>query len=371
MKLLIPGPVTTQASVRAALAVDLAPWDPDTLPLYTGLAERLRAIAGGRDGTHVTLALPGCGHFVIEAAIRSLIPPGGKLLIPMTGAYGERMEHLARAAGRVPVVLPVPADAPADPAAVAAALRADPAITHVGLVYSETGTGVVHDPSAIGAAVRACGRRLILDAVSAFGALPLDLKAQPELDAVLFTANKCLEGVPGAAFAVARAEPLETGAARAESWSLDLADVLAHARRGGTGLARFTPPIQVLNALSVALDLFDAEGGQAARLARYQANLRVLSAGMRALGLSLCLPEAAQGPIVLNVHAPADPAWDLQAFVGALKRRGFLISNFYNTPQPSFRLGCIGALTPEDMRAAVAAIGATLDDLGIRERAPG
>lgn len=370
MKLLIPGPVTTSPAVRAALDIDLAPWDPGTRPLYAGLGARLRAIAGGIEGTHAAVALPGCGHFVIEAAIRSLVPPGGKLLIPMAGPYSERMEHLARAAGRVAVQLSVPLDAPVDPAAVAAALRADPAISHVGLVYSETGTGVVHDPQTIGAAVRGLGRRMILDAVSAFGALPLDLGAQPEIDAVVFTGNKCLEGVPGAAFAVVRTEALATEPNQAGSWSLDLADVLGHARPDGLGIARFTPPVQVLNALRVALDLFDAEGGRPARLARYRANLGVLAEGVRALGLSPCLPPEVQGPIVLNVHAPADPAWDLQEFVAAVKRRGFVISNFYNTAHPSFRLGCIGALTPEDMRAAVGAMGAALDELGIRRRAP-
>jgi 2-aminoethylphosphonate-pyruvate transaminase len=365
MKLLIPGPVTTHRSVRAALTHDIAPWDPDFRAVYHGLRVRLLRLAGGQDGVHAALPLPGCGHFVTEAAIRSLIPSGGRLLVPLTGAYADRMIRLAREAGRDAVPLPIAADQPTDPAAVRRALLADPGLSHVGLVYSETGSGVVHDPAAIGAEARALGRQMIVDAVSAFGALPLDLAAQPEISAVVFTANKCLEGVPGSAFAIVRTDRVLT-VGRAGSWSFDLADVAARLA-GGDG-ARFTPAPQVLAALVVALDRLDAEGGPPARLARYRANMRALYNGMCGLGLTPLLPPAVQGPIVLNIDAPADPAWDLQAFVAAVKRRGFVISNFYNTPRPSFRLGCIGALRPADMRRAVTAIGAALDEIGIRQR---
>ena len=207
---------------------------------------------------------------------------------------------------------------------------------------------------------------MIVDAVSAFGALPVDLAAQPEIDAVVFTANKCLEGMPGMAFALARTDRLAAAAGRAGSWSFDLADIASQVAAGGG--PRFTPPVQVLAGLAVALDRLEAEGGPPARLARYRANMRVLYEGMRGLGLTPVLAPAAQGPVVINIHAPGDPAWTLQGFVAAVKRRGFLISNFYNTPRPSFRLGCIGVLRPADMRRAVTAIGAALDELGISER---
>ncbi len=368
MLLLIPGPVTTRAEVRAALGHDFAPWDNDFRPLVARLRERLLRVARGTPDQHTVLPLQGCGHFVTEAAIRSFIPPGGKLLVPATGSYSDRMVRLAREAGRVPVPLPISPEEPTPPEAVAAALAADPAISHVGVVYSETGSGVVHDPAAIGAVVRAAGRRLIVDAVSAFGALPLDVSAQPEIDAAVFTPNKCLESVPGTAFAVARIDRLEACAGNAGSWSFDLASIHAHSLRAGPGSSRFTPPAQVLNALNIALDLFDAEGGQPARLARYTANMRVLYDGVRALGLTPYVARAHQGPIIVNVHAPDDPAWDLQRFVDALKARGVLISNFYNTPTPSFRVGCIGAITPDDMRRAVGAMAEALNELGINRR---
>jgi 2-aminoethylphosphonate-pyruvate transaminase len=245
MLLLIPGPVTTRPEVREALRYDFAPWDNDFRPLYAGIRERVLRIAGGLPGEHATLPLQGCGHFITEAAVRTFVPLGHKLLIPGTGSYADRMMRLAREAGRVPVVLPVSAVAPTDPAAVAAALEADPEISHVGLVHSETGSGIIHDPAAIGAVVRRLGRRMLVDAVSAFGALPLDLSAQPEIDCVGFTSNKCLEGVPGMAFAVARVDSVEACVGNAGSWSFDLQSIYAHALRSGWGSFRFTPPAQV------------------------------------------------------------------------------------------------------------------------------
>lgn len=365
MLLLIPGPVTTSPLVRAAAGRDYAPWDNDFRGLVSRVRARVLAIAGGREGEHAALPLQGSGHFVIEAALRTFVPADGGLLLPMTGQYADRLARLATEAGRRVVPLPVPPGERASPEAAAAALAADPGLTHLALVYSETATGIVHDAPALAAAAGRLGRRVLVDAVSAFGALPLDISAMPEVDAVCFSAGKCLEGLPGASFAVARIDRLLDGRGRAGSWTLDLADIHAHGLNVGPGSHRFTPAAQALAAFDVALDLFEQEGGQPARLARYTANMRALHDGVRALGLRPTLPFPAQGPIVVNVDAPSDPAWDLQAFVDALKRRGVLISNFHCTGHASFRVGCIGAVTPDDMRRAVAAMGEALGELRI------
>ena len=212
--------------------------------------------------------------------LRTFLPPGGRVLVPATGAYADRLIRLAREAGRLPVPLPMgPADT-TDPQAVANALQADPTLTHVAMVYSETGSGVIHDVQAVGAVVRAAGKRMIIDAVSAFGALPLDVSAQPELDAAIFTTNKCLESLPGIAFAVARIDRLLESAGNAGSWSFDLSNIYDNALRSGWGSFRFTPPAQIMAALDVALDYHDTEG-QSARLARYTANMRTLYDGVK------------------------------------------------------------------------------------------
>jgi len=369
MLLLIPGPVQTRAETRASAAQDYAPWDNDFRAVYAGIRDRVLGIAGTSAATHATLPLQGCGHFMMEAAIRTFVPAGGKLLVPQNGSYADRAIRLGREGGREVVVLPLADTRPVQPEEIAAALAADTAISHVAMVQNETGSGIVNDPNRIGPVIRAAGRRLIVDAVSAFGVLPFPLADHPECDALLFTSGKCLEGLPGIGFAVARIEAVTAAAGRAGSWAFDLADVYAHALRSGWGSFRFTPPVQALAAFAVALDLFEAEGGQPARLARYSENCRVLYDGIVALGLTPYLERSHQGPVIVTVHQPADPAFGLQAFVDALKARGVLISNFHNTKAPSFRIGCIGAITPEDMRGAVAAIGGALDDLGVRRRA--
>lgn len=367
MILLIPGPVTTRAEVRAVMARDFAPWDEDFRAISRKVRNRVRALSGGGADTHTALPLQGCGHFGTEAALRSVLPQGGRILVPLTGQYAERMVRLAREAGRMPVPMAVDQNRPVAPELIATALAADPELSHVGLVYSETSTGVIHDAVAVGAAVRGVGRRMILDAVSAFGGLPLDLSQQTEIDAAIFTTNKCLEGLPGLSFIVVQNDRLQPPG-QAGSWSFDLADLLAQARRDGGGGFRFTPAAQVVAAFDTALDFYEQEGGQPARLARYRQNATTLWEGMSAVGLRPCLGAAEQGPIVVNIHAPPDPAWSLAKFVELLKGRGFTISNFYNTPEPSFRVGCIGHVFPEDMTRFVAAVDESLTELGVRIR---
>jgi len=367
--LLIPGPVQTDPRVKAAMAQDIAPWDNDTRARYALLRDRVLAIAGGREGEHACLPLQGCGHFILEAALRSFVPPGRKVLIPNNGNYGVRMIRLAREAGRIPVALDIPEGEVVTGAMVARALAEDPEIGVVSVVHSETATAVVNPMEEIAAAVRVAGRRLIVDAVSAFGAIPFDLGSHPEADAIVFSSNKCLEAMPGIGFAVARIDRLDASRGAAGSWSLDLSDLLDHARIHGWGSIRFTPAIQSLAAFEVALDLYDEEGGQPARLARYSENAAILYDGLTALGLTPWLPRDRQGPIIVNMHQPPDPAFALQPFVDLLKRRGVLISNFSTTEAPTFRVGAIGRVFADDMRRAVAAIADTLDEMGVRRRA--
>ena len=369
MLLLIPGPVTTHPRVRAAAAQDYPPWDLEFRELYARLRTRILAIAGGQPGKHATIPLPGCGHFALEACIRTFVPPGGRILLPLTGQYADRLRRLATEAGRTIIPLTIEENQPTDPEAVQQALEADPTITHLACVYSETSSGIIHDVPALARAAGAAGCRVIVDAVSALGALPFDISALPMVDSVTFTSNKCFEGLPGSSFTVASIPRLEAGADQAGSWSLDLAAIYRHAVDYGWGSPRFTPAAGTIAAFDVALDLFEAEGGQPARLARYTANMQTLYDGVQTLGLRPTLPRAIQGPIVLNVDAPNDPAWNLQNFVDALKRHGTVISNFHNTPHPSIRLGCIGAVTPSDMHGVIDQMAAVLSEMGMARRA--
>ena len=356
MILLTPGPVQTAPETRAAMAQDIAPWDNDFRAVYARIRERVLALAGGTAPEHACLPLQGAGHFIVEAAIRSLVPAGGAIIVPMNGAYAERILLLARGAGRVAHPWDVPDTRGVTAGDVEAAFAAHPEASHFATVYSETGAGIVNRPEVIGPVLRALGKRLILDAVSAFGALPFSMAEHPECDAMLFTSNKCIEGLPGIAFSVVRTAALDQG--RANSWSLDLWEIWQIAAKNGWGSFRFTPPVQALAAFDVALDLFEAEGGQPARLARYQGNMRILYEAALQLGFRPYLDQAEQGPIIVTLHQPA--GFDLQGFVDALKARGVLISNFYTTKTPTIRIGCIGAISNDEMRRAVAVMGEVL-----------
>lgn len=369
--LLTPGPVQTRPEVKAAMAQDIAPWDPAFRAVYARVRERLVPIAGGVPGKHACLPLSaGSGHLALEAALRTFVAPGARVLVPNNGDYGERLLRLTSECGRPGVELPIAEGELADADQVRAMLRADPTISHVAVVHSETGAGVVNPVPDIARVAEAEGRRIIVDAVSALGALPFAIAEHPNCDAVLFTANKCLEGMPGLGLAVAPVARVREAAGRAGSWCLDLADVLRQTDQKGPGSIRFTPAAQAIAALDVALDFFDAEGGRAARLARYTANARVIHDGFAAIGLARFLPWAKQGPVVVNALQPVgDPNWDLQRFVGALRRHGYLISNFSSTAVPTIRVSAIGALTPDDVRKAMSAIALALDDIGVKQRA--
>jgi 2-aminoethylphosphonate-pyruvate transaminase len=369
MLLLIPGPVQTRPEVRAVMADDIAPWDDDFRAEYAAMRPRIVRIAGGVEGIDVALPLPGCGHMVVEAAVRTFVPAGQKLLVIQNGAYADRLVRLATEAGRVVVPLQGPDTEPMAPEKLAAALEANRDVTHVAVIVSETGSGIVNDPNVLGPVIHAAGRRMICDAVSGFGVLPFRLSEHPECDVVVFTSNKCLEGLPGFGFAVAPIARLEASAGNAGSWLLDLHDVYRHAVVNGMGSFRFTPAVQALRAFRVAMDFYDAEGGQPARLARYTRNKDVLYDGLIALGFTPYVERRHQGPIIVNVHQPVDAAWDFRRFIMLMKSRGVLISNFWNTQAPTIRIACIGAIGESDMRFALARMGETLAEMGVGRRA--
>jgi 2-aminoethylphosphonate-pyruvate transaminase len=221
--------------------------------------------------------------------------------------------------------------------------------------------------SAIADVVAARGRRLLIDAMSAFGALPLDMGKIP-CDAVMASSNKCLEGVPGIGVLVARPAALGECEGNAHSLSLDLHDQWRYMDR--TGQWRFTPPTHVLAAFDHALERFAAEGGVSGRGARYAQNCRILVDGLRDLGFVTLLPDHLQAPIIVTVRTPADPGFDFEAFYQALQRRGYVIYPGKLTVADSFRVGCIGSLGEAEMRGAVAAMRAALDEMGVTNRGP-
>jgi 2-aminoethylphosphonate-pyruvate transaminase len=237
----------------------------------------------------------------------------------------------------------------------------------VAQVHCETGAGLLNDLAGI---AQVCARRkvgLIVDAMSSFAALPIDVQGVP-FDALIAASGKCLEGVPGMGFVILRKTVLEACAGNSHSLALDLHDQYAYMQK--TTQWRYTPPTHVVAALRAAVDQFIAEGGQPARLARYAENCRTLIEGMGRLGFRPYLKPEVQAPIIVTFHAPADPAYDFKAFYAAVRARGYILYPGKLTRAETFRVGCIGAIDGNEMRNVVSAVAVALADLGIRQVAP-
>jgi 2-aminoethylphosphonate-pyruvate transaminase len=364
--LLTPGPLTTSRGVKEAMLHDWGSRDAEFIKLNARIRERLVELAGGQ-GTHVCVPLQGSGTFVVEAMIGTLVPSSGKLAVLVNGAYGARMVRMCEYLRRDRVVLETPEDTPVDPAVLDATLAADPGISHVVVVQCETTSGVLNPVEEIAAVSARRGRRLLVDAMSAFGALPLDA-ATTQYDALAASSNKCLEGVPGIGFAIIRQAALEDAKGNASSLSLDLHDQWVAMEK--TRQWRFTPPTHVLAALDQALAEHAAEGGIAGRRARYANNCRILVDGLRGLGFETLLPDAIQAPIIVTVRMPADPKFNFESFYDRLSRRGFVIYPGKLTVADSFRIGCIGRVGEHEMRGVLRAIGEILAETGVTSCAP-
>jgi len=365
--LLTPGPLTTSLATKVAMLNDWGSWDTEFNALTAQVCRRLVAIADGEE-TLVCVPLQGSGTFAVEAAIGTLLPRDGKLLVLVNGAYGERMAKLTATMGRDLAVLDFGETSPVDPARVAEALARDPGITHVGVIHCETSTGMLNPLEAIARAVQAAGRRLIVDAMSGFAVLPLSAR-EIKVEAIIASSNKALEGVPGMGFVLADREALLGAEGRSPSLSLDLHDQYVYLQK--TGRWRFTPPTHVVAALAAALDQFDAEGGRQGRLARYAGNCERLLAGLAQLGLKPFLPRAIQAPTIVTVCAPGHPGYSFPELYDRVKASGFILYPGKLTRIETFRVGCIGAIGAPEIDAALNAIGQALKAMGIPQTMTG
>lgn len=364
--LLTPGPLTTTLATKAAMLHDWGSWDAAFNAVTARVRERLLDVVNGR-ATHVCVPMQGSGTFSVEASVNSLVPRDGHLLVLVNGAYGKRMAKLAQMLGRRVTVFETADDVPTTAADVDRLLAGDRSITHVGLIHCETSTGIENPLAGIAAVVAKHGRRMIVDAMSSFGALPIDVSATP-IDVVIAASGKCIEGPPGMGFVIVRKSLLAECEGRSSSLALDLYDQWAYMEK--TTQWRYTPPTHVVVAFDAALAQFVAEGGQPARHARYAANGAALVEGMRALGFRVFLDPSIQAPIIYTFHAPADPAYEFKRFYAEVRARGFILYPGKLTQLETFRVGCIGAIDASTMRGAVLAIADALKAMGVKTIAP-
>lgn len=360
--LFTPGPLTTSLSVKQAMLHDAGSWHFEFNATVAAIRERLLRLAGtSKEAGYETVLMQGSGTFGMESVITTSVPRNGRVLIVANGAYGERAIMIATTAGIDVLPLRYAEETPASADDVRAALRDNPAITTVAVVHCETTTGLLNPIDEIGAAVKAEGRTYIVDAMSSFAGIPIDVPGIG-VDFLISSANKCIEGVPGFSFVVARREALQACAGNARSYSLDL-----HGQWLGlenNGQFRFTPPTHALLAFARALDELDAEGGIAARGARYRRNHETLLAGMQRLGFRQHLRPEVQSYIITSFHYPEHPRFDFPEFYRRLAERGMIIYPGKLTQVPCFRIGTIGRLFEADIKQLLAAIAEVMQDMG-------
>jgi len=363
--LLTPGPLTTSLETKQAMLHDWGSRDAAFIATNRRVLDQLTAIAGG-DESHVCVPVQGSGTFAVEATLGTMIPKDGKALVLINGAYGHRMVKILEYAGRAYSTLETPEDAPPGLGDLDGLLKADGDISHVLAVFCETTSGILNPIEDIARITADNGRRFIIDAMSAFGAVPLDAGKIP-FDAMMASSNKCLEGVPGMGYGILRRSALENCEGNAHALSLDLYEQWKAMEANNQW--RFTPPTHVICAFDAALKQFDAEGGVEGRNARYTNNCRILVEGMRALGFETLLPDELQAPIIVTFKIPAQKAFEFQTFYDALGKRGYLIYPGKLTVAPTFRIGCIGALGEKEMSDALDAIRDTLNEMGVTDGA--
>jgi 2-aminoethylphosphonate-pyruvate transaminase len=365
--LLTPGPLTTARSTKEAMLRDWGSWDGDFRAMTAHLRHRLLEIAGDTAGDYECVPLQGSGSYCVEAMLGSLMPRDGHALVLANGAYGKRIATTLGYLGRACTVLDKGDYRPPRGVEVERMLDADPRITHVVAVHCETSSGILNPLEEIAAATAKKGRKLLIDSMSAFGAVPLDVR-EIACEAFVSSANKCIEGVPGFGFVIARKDALRVAKGRSHSLALDVYDQWDVMNR--TGQWRFTPPTHTVAAFIEALRLHQIEGGQPGRLARYANNRDVLVAGMKQLGFEPLLNARWRSPIIVTFFAPAHASFRFERFYELMKEQGFIIYPGKLTVVDSFRIGCIGQVDEHVMRRVVEACAKSLATMGVDHATP-
>lgn len=359
--LFTPGPLTTSLTVKQAMLHDAGSRDPQFIALVRSIRERLLQLGGvRRDTGYEAILMQGSGTFGVEAVISSVLPRDGKLLVIINGAYGERTATMAARHNIATTLLRWDENQLPDLATIDQALESDPAITHVAVVHCETTAGILNPVARIGEIVKRHGREFIVDAMSSFGAIPLQL-AEAGIDYLISSANKCIEGVPGFAFVLARREALLKTAGRARTLSLDLLAQWQGLEKDGQ--FRFTPPTHALLAFDQALKELEAEGGVSGRGQRYAENHRVLLEGMKALGFRPYLSPEVQSYIITTFHYPTDSGFVFAEFYQRLFDKGFVIYPGKLTKRDCFRIGNIGRIGKNEILGLLAGIRDVLKEM--------
>jgi 2-aminoethylphosphonate-pyruvate transaminase len=363
--LFTPGPLTTSRTIKQAMLRDLGSRDHEFIGIVRDVRRRLVALGNATEAEYTAIPMQGSGTFGLEAVVSSAIPPAGQLLVVINGAYGRRIAKMAEVLGIATYAVEFAENETPDAARIEAALRANPDVNMLATVHCETTTGILNPIREIGAVAQAAGVQYFVDAMSSFGAVPVDL-ADCHIDYLVSSSNKCIEGVPGFSFVLARRSTLQATKGCARSLSLDL-----YAQWAGleaNGQFRFTPPTHAILAFHQALLELESEGCVAARAARYASNHGALVSGMRDLGFEEYLAPEQQGHIITSFHYPEDAHFDFDDFYNRLNARGYVIYPGKVSDADCFRIGSIGRVFEADVKDLLAAMADVLHAMRVATR---
>ena len=360
-KLLTPGPLTTSMTTKEAMLHDWGSRDKKFIDLNSSIRESLVKLIDGEDN-YQCVPMQGSGTFAVESMVSSLTSKDSKILILINGAYGQRMKKMCTYLNRDFIEYEV-AEHEVHELVKIEELIDNNDLTHVFTVYCETTSGILNPIEDIAKLVESKKLSLFIDAMSAFGALPLSAK-NVSFDAVAASSNKCLEGVPGVGFILVKNNVIQNAKGNSHSLSLDLYDQWQAMEKNKQW--RFTPPTHVLAAFSQAIKEHEKEGGVQGRYNRYKNNCDIICNGMKELGFEQLLPENLQAPIIITFKQPNDSNFNFDKFYNALSDKNFLIYPGKLTVAETFRIGCIGDLNENDMKETLSAVKEVIQELDLK-----
>lgn len=345
-KLLTPGPLTTTETVKQQMMFDHCTWDDEYKEITQKIRKEILRIAGVSEEEYTVVLMQGSGTFGVESVITSSVGDNEKMLVCTNGAYGERMAEIVSKAGKQLVTYEEHYERVPDAKKVQEMLEKDPSITHVGIIHSETTSGILNDIEAVGKVVKAAGKTFIVDAMSSFGGVAIDV-AGIRIDFLISSANKCVQGVPGFSYILCKKDALMCCEGKSKSVSLDLYDQWVTMNKDGKW--RFTSPTHVVLAFAKALEELEKEGGVAAREKRYRENNERLIARMKEMGIRPYIDAAHQGPIITTFFYPENKNFSFEEMYNYIKERGYAIYPGKVTDADTFRIGNIGEIYLEDV----------------------
>ena len=361
--LFTPGPLTTSQNVKQAMLRDLGSRDIEFIGLVKDIRQKLVKLGQVSPDEYTAVLMQGSGTFGLEAVVSSTVPPDGKLLVIINGAYGKRLARIASVLKIETVTLEYPENKVPDLEEIEDALRNDGRITNVTVVHCETTTGIINPIREIGEIVAKSGAKYFVDAMSSFGAVPINL-VECNIDYLVSSANKCIEGVPGFSFVLCKLNSLEETAGYARSVSFDLLDQYSGFEKNGQ--FRFTPPTHTLAAFHQALAELETEGGIPGRAERYRRNYEILVGGMRRMGFKEYLKPDDQGYIITSFLYPDDPNFSFEKFYESLNQMDYVIYPGKVSDADCFRIGNIGRIFEADVKALLSAIAETINEIGVK-----